>query len=298
MNQSYEPRSIKSKRSTKAAVGARRQALLAIVAEMKPMTVRQVYYQATVRGLVDKTEPGYGVVKTDLTLMRKDGSLPYDWLADSTRWQRKPTTFRSVKEALEDTASFYRKDLWADAESYVEIWLEKDALSGVIYPITSQFDVPLMVARGYASLSFLHGAAQYISGLEVPACIYHLGDYDPSGQDAARSIERALREMAPDADITFERLAVTSRQIDQWNLPTRPTKESDTRSKGFGDISVELDAIPPDDLRAIAQEAIERHLPPEQYEVLKVAEASERLLIGGLVGMLEASGDLGGGGAR
>jgi hypothetical protein len=88
------------------------------------------------------------MVQTDLTLMRRAGSLPYDWLADSTRWQRKPRTFGSVEEALEDTARLYRKALWADADAYVEIWLEKDALAGVVYPVTEKFDVPLMVARG------------------------------------------------------------------------------------------------------------------------------------------------------
>jgi hypothetical protein len=109
-----------------------------------------------------------------------------------------------VEEALKETARLYRKDLWRDADSYVEIWLEKDALSGVLYPVTSLFDVPLMVARGYASLSFLHSADTYIASLKVPAYVYHLGDYDPSGQDAARAIEETRREMAPDAEIHFE----------------------------------------------------------------------------------------------
>jgi hypothetical protein len=285
-SQVYAPRSIKRSRSTAAEVRARRDALLAIVAAMAPMTVRQCYYQATVRGIVDKTEAGYGVVQHDLTVMRKNGAMPYNWLADSTRWQRKPTTYRSVKEALEDTARLYRKDLWADADSYVEIWLEKDALAGVVVPITSQFDVPLMVARGYASLSFLHSSAEYLNQLDRPAHIFHLGDFDPSGQDAARSIEQTLRELAPEADITFERLAVTPRQISEWELPSRPTKTTDSRSKGFGAISVELDAIPPDDLRDLVKRAIEDHLPSEQYKILKVAEQSEQRLINGLVGML------------
>jgi hypothetical protein len=135
------------------------------------MTVRQVFYQATVRGLVEKAESGYAKVQTDLTIMRRAGDLPYDWLADNTRWQRKPRTFSSVEEALKDTAAFYRKSLWNDADSYVEVWLEKDALSGVIYPVTSMYDVPLMVARGYASLSFLYSAAEYINTLDVPAYI-------------------------------------------------------------------------------------------------------------------------------
>ena len=112
------------------------------------------------------------------------------------------------------------------------------------------YDVPLMVARGYASLSFLHSAAEYINDLEVPAYIYHLGDFDPSGVNAGEKIEQTLREMAPDADIHFERIAVTPEQIAHWNLPTRPTKATRHRAKGFGDISVELDAIEPGTLRA------------------------------------------------
>src|SRR5207248_2287318 len=190
-----------------------------IVAAMNPMTVRQVFYQASVRGVVEKTEAGYAKVQTDLVLMRKAGELPYSWLADNTRWQRKPETFNSIEQALKETARFYRKALWADADCYVELWLEKDALSGVIYPITSMYDVPLMVARGYASLSFLHGAAEYINDLDVPVYLYHLGDFDSSGVNAGEKIEETLREMAPVAEIHFERLAVTSEQIELWRLP-------------------------------------------------------------------------------
>src|SRR5262249_31745817 len=136
------------------------------------MTVRQVFYQATVRGLVEKAESSYGKIKKDLIIMRRDGSLSYGWLADNTRWQRKPRTFNGVEEALKATAAFYRKNLWRDADSYVEIWLEKDALAGVILPVTSMYDVPLMVARGYASLSFLYSAAEAIGELVGPTYIH------------------------------------------------------------------------------------------------------------------------------
>jgi len=195
--ESYETSPIKRHRSTKAEVEERREALLAIIDDGKPMTVRQVFYQATVRGLVEKAESGYAKVQTDLTVMRRAGDLPYDWLADNTRWQRKPRTFSSVEEALKDTARFYRKSLWDNANAYVEVWLEKDALSGVIYPVTSMYDVPLMVARGYASLSFLYSAAEYINTLDVPAYIYHLGDFDPSGVNAGEKIKQTLCEFGP-----------------------------------------------------------------------------------------------------
>jgi hypothetical protein len=279
----YVASRIKRHRATKAQVEARRDALLAIIENGRPMTVRQVFYQATVQGLVEKAETGYSKVQVDLTKLRRAGELPYDWLADNTRWQRKPRTFDSVEDALKQTAAFYRKSLWRDADTYVEIWLEKDALAGVIYPVTSLYDVPLMVARGYASLSFLHTAAEYIASLDVPACIYHLGDFDPSGVNAGDKIEETLRELAPGAEINFERLAVTREQIGEWNLPTRPTKKSDTRAKGFGDISVELDAIDPNNLRDLVRMAIEQHLPEHQFEILKAAEESERTEIRKLV---------------
>jgi hypothetical protein len=114
--------------------------------------------------------------------------------------------------------------LWKDIGCYSEIWLEKDALAGVVFPVTARYDVPLMVARGYASLSFLYSAAEYINDLDVPAYIYHLGDRDPSGVNAAEKIEETLRELAPNAEIHFERLADLSWQIREWNLPTRPRK--------------------------------------------------------------------------
>jgi hypothetical protein len=290
MTASYQASPIKRHRSTKAEVEQRRESLLDIVSEMQPMTVRQVFYQATVRGIIEKTEAGYTKVQTDLVWLRREGDLPYEWLADNTRWQRKPRTFNGVKEALKETARFYRKNLWANADAYVEIWLEKDALAGVVFPVTADYDVPLMVARGYASLSFLHTAAEYINDLVVPAYIYHLGDFDPSGVNAGEKIEETLCEMAPDAEIYFERIAVTPRQIQAWDLPTRPTKASDTRAKNFGEISVELDAIEPEMLRTIVRDAIELHLPSEEFEILKAAEDSERELITSLVERIATQG--------
>lgn len=282
----YPASHIKRKRSTKAEMEARRTALCAIVSEMQPMTVRQVFYQATVRGLVEKSESGYNKVQTDLVYMRRAGDLPYAWLADNTRWERKPRTFDGVEEALQETARLYRKSLWVDADAYVEVWLEKDALAGVIYPVTSLYDVPLMVARGYASLSFLHSAAEYINQLDVPTYIYHLGDFDPSGVNACEKIEETLRELAPDAEITFERIAVNEDQIELWDLPTRPTKKSDSRAKDFGEISVELDAFEPRHLRALVEDCIDRHLSARQLGVLKVAEESERTLLTTMVNSL------------
>jgi hypothetical protein len=283
----YGASPIKRCRATQTEIEIRRLALYDIVAEQQPMTVRQVFYQATVRGIIDKAETGYRKVQRDLVEMRRDGMLPYGWLADNTRWQRKPTTYDGIEDVLFETARLYRRNLWANADCHVEIWEEKDALAGVIYPVTEIYDVPLMVSRGYSSITFLHSSAEYINNLGIPAHIYHLGDYDPSGVDAGKKIERDLREFAPRAEIHFERLAVTPEQIEAWNLPTRPTKTTDSRAKNFGDISVELDAIPPDKLRLLVEEAIKRHLPPVQLKILKKIEEEEKRQLHGLIGMIQ-----------
>ena len=277
MSEFYQPSLVKKRRSTNAEIEARRLALIEIVAEGEPMTVRQVFYQATVKGVVEKAETGYDAVQRDLVYLRRSGAIPYSWLADNTRWQRRPLTFSDPTEALKETARLYRKSLWRDVWADVEIWLEKDALSGVVSPVTYKYDVPLMVARGYASLSFLHSAAEAMQERKWPTYIYHLGDFDPSGVNAGEKIEETIRELAGDVEIHFERLAVNEHQIRDWRLPSRPTKKSDSRAKNFGsDISVELDAIHPDTLRNIVETAINNHLPEEELNILLEAEASEK----------------------
>jgi hypothetical protein len=139
-----------------------------------------------------------------------------------------------------------------------------------------------MSARGYSSLSFIHQAAEHIAYINKPTFIYHFGDFDPSGVDASENIDAVLGQMLTGLypsfqhPVTFKRVAVTERQIAKWNLPTRPTKKSDTRAKGFGDISVELDAIEPRQLRKLVQEVIEEHLDPDTYEQLMEEEQDER----------------------
>lgn len=270
-----ESRPIKRDRRTRAEVEALCGALFEIVEEFKPMTVRQVFYQATSRDLIPKTEAGYRTVVRLLTRMRKADEMPYSWLADSTRWVRRAQTHSSMEEALWLTAETYRRSLWIGSDVSVEIWLEKEALAGVLTPVTEEWDVPLHVTRGYSSLSYLHAAAETIRNDRRRTQIYYFGDHDPSGLDIQGHIERALREMGA-ADFEVERVGVTPEQIEEWDLPMRPTKSSDSRSKGFEGGSVEVDAIHPDMLRQLAFEAIRRHVDVEQFNRLNQIEAAER----------------------
>jgi hypothetical protein len=273
---SLDPQNANGRR-TKAEISHLCNRLYEIVQTNQPCTVRQVFYLAVSAGVVEKTEAAYkSIVGRLLVKMRRDGRMPYHWLADNTRWQRKPQTYPSLASALEHTAHFYRRALWDRMPVYVEIWTEKDAISGSLVPVTAQWDIPLMISRGFSSLSYLWEAAQSIKAANKPAYLYFLGDHDPSGVHIDRAIERELRGFAPDAEIHFQRLAVLPAQIKQLKLPTRPTKKSDSRSKTFTGESVEVDAIPPAALKKLVSDAITQHVDQEELERLKTVEAAEK----------------------
>lgn len=243
------------------------------------MTVRQVFYQLAVQQIVPKDDSGYDVVQRQVLDLRRSGVLPYEWIADSTRWQRKPTTYTSAREAIDYTAKCYRQAIWENQNAYVEVWCEKDALASIIYQETSPYDVPLMVSRGFSSDSFLFEAAEAIKSAGRPAFLYYFGDRDPSGVRIDPAIRAGLNRLAPDADITFERASITPEQVEEWNLPTRPTKRANNaHAKRFEGESVELDALPSWRLRDLVRKCIERHIDLHAFEITKLAERHEREL--------------------
>jgi hypothetical protein len=268
-------------RRTKAEIDRIRRAIYETLEADNPQTVRGLFYQLVSAGIVRKLEAEYkGTVIRLASEMRLAGVLPFEWLADNTRWMRKPRSYTGLQNALELTRDTYRRALWRDQRAYVEIWLEKDALAGVLIEETAPYDVPLMVSRGYSSLSFLHSAAETIKEQKAKEIfLYYFGDHDPSGKDIPRVIHKRLCELAPEwADsIHFEVVAVTEEQIIDWRLPTRPTKKTDTRSRNWtGGESVEVDAIPAKKLRQIARECIELHIDKRILRRTRAAEEAER----------------------
>jgi hypothetical protein len=220
-----------------------------------------------------------------LTRMRLSGEIPYGWITDNTRWMRKPRTYSSISDMLKRTSEFYRRALWDSSLVYVEIWLEKEALSGVLYDVTDVYDVPLMVTRGYPSLTYLYESAGVLNRLVKPAYLYYFGDYDPSGVDISRNVEERLRQFAGEAEIHFIRVAVNQDQIVSMGLPTRPTKRTDSRSKKFAGESVEVDAIDPNTLRSMVKEVIMRHVDCEEIERMDIIEKAERETLAGLAAL-------------
>ena len=148
------------------------EAIIKVFVEQSPrLTVRQIYYALTVAYAVPKTQAGYRQTCYTLKNMRLRGQLPYGWIADNTRWQIRPKTFNGLDAALFNMQHLYRRNLWETSKVNVEIWVEKDALAGVISPVTSEYDVPLFVARGYSSMTFIYDAAEEIKASGKPTYI-------------------------------------------------------------------------------------------------------------------------------
>lgn len=287
-------------RRIRAQIATIKAAIHDLLAEEAPCTVRQVFYRLVSAGVIGKTEGEYkSTVVRLLGEMRRNHEIEFNWIADNTRWMRKPRSHSSLEAMLKYSAEAYRRSVWDNQNCYVEVWLEKDALAGVLLDVTATWDVPLMVTRGYPSLSFLYTAAEVIAEQEKPVYLYYFGDHDPSGIDIPRKVEADLRkfvaelryahidfggdvgaiaDLLPEGflNIHFERLAVMPEQIQDLNLPTRPTKRTDSRAKGFEGESVEVDAIPPKTLRQIASDCITQHVDKKAYDVLIDAEAGER----------------------
>jgi hypothetical protein len=274
----YGTSALKRNRRTQVELHELDMAICTVCAEDHPLTVRGVFYRVMSAGAVEKSEKAYAAVQREVLKLRRSGILPYEWIADGTRWQVKQPSWDSAQDALDDAVASYRRALWRDQDVYVEVWSEKDAIASIVSPITDKWDVPLMIARGFASESFLWSTANTIrshgeDGEQV--VIYQLGDHDPSGLAAWQHVQTKLREFAPDVDIEFERLAVTEGQIATYDLPTRPTKITDSRAKTFVGESVEVDAIPSRHLRHIVENAIDSWIDDEALANTKMVEAQE-----------------------
>jgi hypothetical protein len=281
---------IKRTRRTKAEIEALDATLCEIVDQFRPVTVRQVFYQAVNRVLVPKSETkGYRVVQRRLVALRESGAIPYGSIVDGTRYVHGHRRYHDLDEFTTYAAGLYRKDYWSTSEVNVEVWLEKDALKGVLVPtVVNECGLGLHVTRGFASITYLQEAAEEIELDGRPTYVYVLTDFDPSGVSIAEKVEEELKTRAPNSEIVVERLAVDRAQIDLWNLPTRPTKASDTRAarfrRAYGTDSVELDAIPPDELRNLVRNAIDSHMEPWRLRQFRMVEQEERKTLRSMFG--------------
>jgi hypothetical protein len=137
-DQSYTPTPIKRNRRTKSEMIRLRDGLSALAELHNPLTIRQLFYRAVATSLIDKTQKEYDNVVVRLVgLMREEGTIPFEWIIDNTRWMRKPNTHHGLESMLVHTQRTYRRSIWDDQQAYVEIWCESDSIAGILYDVTS-----------------------------------------------------------------------------------------------------------------------------------------------------------------
>lgn len=272
---------IKRARRTQAEMDEILEAIQTILrGEEGQITIRHLFYRLS-SGLllIPKTDQAYKGLCGHLSKWRRSGDVEWSAFADNTRWHIHSSTFNGVQDALKNTAENYRRNLWSTQPYYIEVWVEKDAIAGIVSDTASSFGVPVFVCRGFASLSSLYSAANTFraavaAGKEV--IVYHLGDYDPSGVAAGESIVSAMRDDFG-VDLAFIRAAVTKEQIEEMGLPTRPVKTTDTRAaKWTGGDCVELDTMPPAEIRKLVEACVTQHIDEREWEIMRTTERMER----------------------
>jgi hypothetical protein len=176
------------KRRTRVEIEALQEVVYTVVSQDQPMTNRHTFYRVVSEGAIEKTEQGYRTVCRELVRLRRAGVIPFDWIADNTRWIRRPRTYKGLQEMLTESAKVYRRTLWDRSLVHVEVWCESDSIASVLVDETYLWDVPLMVFRGYSSEGYLYTLGEEIKAHGRLTQIYYFGDYDPSGIDIPSSV--------------------------------------------------------------------------------------------------------------
>jgi len=224
------------------------------------LTLRQIYYQLVARQIIPNEQRYYKKLSRLCVTGRDEGILPEEGFADRLRAVDKLSSWLDLNEFIQAVKRSYRKDKWQNQDNYLEIWTEKDALRSVLTEITYQYDVALMVARGQLSRTEVYRTAERYKAQNDKECyLYYCGDFDPSGLSIYDSIKKRIMDFG--VFINFERIALTQKQIEKYQLPSDPAKQSDPNYNKFvsiygSDMVVELDSLPPDVLRKIIEDCI------------------------------------------
>jgi hypothetical protein len=253
-------------------------AILHVADEYERMSIRQLYYQLVARRVIEKTEQSYKRVCDAAVQLRLSGDLLYGKIADGHRTRRGVYQHGGLRAALDNAHAMYRRNHWLDQPVHVEVWCEKDALSGVIQPVCEDYGVTYVATRGFPSVTLLYESAVSLVAVGKPASIFYFGDHDASGRAISGTLEAGLRQHG--ADATVHRVALNPDQIAAYGLPTRPGKWTDSRHAAFaaryGDACVELDALPPDALTRLVEEQIITMIDRDAWHRAQAIEAMER----------------------
>lgn len=251
------------------------------------LTIRGLHYQLVARGMTNDIQH-YKRVVAATGWARRQGIIRYTAFSDRERAMACDTAAEQtiyddkVSEAkyqIKAWAHSYRLNRWENQPYYPEVLIEKKALEGVFYRTCYENRVALGACKGYPSLTFLYDMAQRIIAAEdrgkQPVILY-FGDYDPSGEDIPRALRENLIELGCDECLEVRRICLNEDQVIDWKLPPAPTKVTDSRSRNWDGLGqVELDAVRPEVLTSMLEEAIAEIFDNELYDELQDREEEE-----------------------
>lgn len=254
------------------------------------LTLRQLYYQFVARGLFPNKQSEYARLSSIISDGRLAGLIDWEAIEDRTRNLESIPTWETPNDLLDVCAQQFRVDLWRKQPTRIEVWVEKEALTGVVEPICRKWRVPYFACRGYASQSELWRAGQrladYHNDCDQNILVLHLGDHDPSGIDMTRDNMTRL-ELFTRADedgwiddLEIRRIALNMSQVRQYNPPPNPAKLTDARAEGyitkFGAQSWELDALSPRVIADLIDQHVRSVLDIDTWAVSSEAERKQR----------------------
>ena len=240
------------------------------------LTLRQLYYQLVSQDIIPNKVSEYAKLSKLLVNGRMAGEVDWDAIEDRLRVPKIPYWVRGVADAISDTISQYRLNRMDGQDNYIEVWCEKDALSNVLYRVTKEYHIRLMINRGYSSCTAMHDAYERLHW-QAKTYILYLGDHDPSGLDMVRDIENRLEEFGAD-NLEVRHVAITREQINAYQPPPNPAKVTDPRANDYialhGDSSWEVDALNPETLHELLKKEIEGLIDHSKFE--RMLEQEER----------------------
>lgn len=255
------------------------------------LTLRQLYYQLVSRNVIANHDREYKKLSRILTEGRMAGYVDWDAIEDRLRIPQKPYYNVDVLEALNDAHEQYRYDRQLGQTVHLEVWVEKDAISNVLRRVTEKYGVNILVNRGYGSVTTIKDSYERFRnsllrrGNDIDrAVILYLGDHDPSGLDMIRDINKRVSEMMQydqlSGAFSIEPIALTMKQIRKYNPPPNPAKITDSRSpkyiEEYGRVSWEVDALPPEVLHKVLEDAILSEIEINKYDKLIEVEVKDK----------------------
>lgn len=252
-----------------------------------PLTLRQVYYQLVSKGFIDNNKSQYGMLSNLLKWGRINGYIGWETIEDRTRTFHDLTGWESYQSftnaSLEHFLSRYSRDLLQTQDRYLEVWVEKDALSTIFTKVARKYTVPVVVCRGFSSVSFLNDFKKRLDVRQdkLPLVLY-FGDFDPSGVEMLNAMKTTLNDELEVNRIEFKRIALLQEDIHEHKLPHNPDalKLTDTRARkhitAYGEVAVELDALRPDVLESKIKNAIEDEIDIDAFNA-EVEEQNDEI---------------------